>query len=497
MLVIILAKLIGMLRDVVLANYFGTTNVSDAYLIAGSVPTLLFYFIGHSISTAFLPMYNKVLHSKGEKAAQKYANNLLTVSLLLSTVIVAVLMLFPEIVVKLFASGFDQETVQLTSKIIRQSAASLYLMTFVSVWTGYLQAKNNFIIPASISLPRNLVIMASIVCAATFDVSALGWGLLIAYIGELLLMLPFVLKKGYRYTPIVALGDEDLKETLNLVVPIILGVGVSQINKIVDKSVASSVTVGGVSALNYASVINNAIQEILVTGIITILFAKCSEMVAKGLHDQVKSKLSQTLEVMILLLLPASVGIVLLAKPIVVCFLSRGIFDEASVALTSGALVCYTIGLLFMAVRDTLVKVFYSYKETRITTITATTAIAINVGLNLLLSRWLGISGLALATSISSVFHCVAMYFLLRKRIGDYGSRIHLQTVAKASLAAFVMAIAIKAIQFFFAERINSSMIELLICVGAGIVVYGIFVVVLKVPVVNDFIRKLRGIEKS
>ena len=150
-----------------------------------------------------------------------------------------------------------------------------------------------------------------------------------------------------------------------------------------------------------------------------------------------------------------------------------------------------------MAVRDTLVKVFYSYKETRITTITATTAIAINVGLNLLLSRWLGISGLALATSISSVFHCVAMYFLLRKRIGDYGSRIHLQTVAKAGLAAFVMAIAIKAIQFFFAERINSSMIELLICVGAGIVVYGIFVVVLKVPVVNDFIRKLRGIEKS
>jgi putative peptidoglycan lipid II flippase len=130
--------------------------------------------------------------------------------------------------------------------------------------------------------------------------------------------------------------------------PIMLGVSVSQVNNIIDKSIASTVVEGGISALSYASIINNAVQEVLVTGIITILFANCATLVAKGEHELVKIKLSSTLQTFLTVLIPASCGVIILARPLVVCILGRGNFNENSVKMTVGALCCYTIGLSFL-----------------------------------------------------------------------------------------------------------------------------------------------------
>ena len=419
--IIVVSKLVGMLRDIVLANCFGTTNISDAYLIAASVPTLLFYFIGHSLSTAYIPMYNKVKAEKGEIEAQRFSNNLLNIAMVLSTVIVAVLLAVPEVVVKVFAAGFDGPTTQIAVRMIRISVPSIYFMCIVNICGGYLQANKNFLAPAAISLPRNAVIVGAIVLAASFGIDWLGWGLLAAYAVEFLFLLPFVAAKGYRYRPIIQLREENIRQTMYIVAPILLGVCVSQVNKIVDRSMASMVVEGGISALTYASVINNAIQEILVTGIITILFANCSELVAKNEHDQVKRKLHDTLGAMIFLLIPASVGVIILAEPIVRVLLCRGEFDKNSLAMTMGSLRCYTVGLLFLAIRDALIKVFYAYKETRTTTFVSITAIIGNIIMNLVLGRIMGIRGLALATSLTAVFSCVTLYVLLRRKIGDYG----------------------------------------------------------------------------
>lgn len=439
MSVILVSKVIGMLRDVVLANYFGTSNVSDAYLIAASVPTLLFYLIGHALSTAYIPMYNRVRAEKGEKAAMGFSNNLLTVALLLSTLIVALLLAFPEVVVKIFAAGFDVDTAQIAVRLIRISAPSIYLMCTVNVLGGYLQANRNFLAPASISLPRNAAIVASVVIAAARGLDWLGIGLLASYTMELFVLLPFVLKKGYRYRPCVKLSDEYMRQTMYVVAPIVLGVCVGQVNKIVDRSMASTILEGGISALTYAGIINIAIQEILVTGIVTILFAKCSEYVANGEHEKVKKQLSNTINTMTLLIVPACVGVWILAEPIVKLVLCRGEFDQNSLEMTAGALRFYTLGLLFLALRDTLVKVFYAYKETRTTTIVSITAILGNIVMNILLGRLMGINGLALATSLSAVYSCVMLYVLLRKKIGDYGLRSMLRVGLKSALGCVPM----------------------------------------------------------
>lgn len=472
MMVIVISKLIGMLRDVVLANYFGTTNISDAYLIASSVPVLLFYFIGHSLSTAYIPMYNKVKVKSGEQSAVYFSNNILNTALILSTFIVIILLLFPNLVIKLFAAGFDYETASIAARLIRISAPSIYLMCIVHICGGYLQANKSFLAPAAISLPRNAAIVVSVILAASLGTDILGWGLLVSYFLEFLFLLPFVLKTGYRYRPVLNIKDEELKHTFYIVMPILLGVCVSQINKIIDRSIASTVVVGGVSALSYASIVNNAVQEVLVTGIITILFSSCAELVAKGEHERIANKLSSTVNTMIFLLVPASVGIVVLSEPIVKLLLSRGSFDENSIAMTTGALSCYTVGLVFLAVRDTLVKVFYAYKETKITTITSVIAILINIILNILLSVFMGINGLALATSISAAVHCIVLYILLRKKIGDFGLKGLMFTLVKALISSGVMLLTLRLVQNALSGGTLHEFVALLLSVLIGAAVY-------------------------
>ena len=496
MSVIIISKIVGMMREIILASCFGTSNISDAYLIASSVPTLLFYFIGHSLATAYIPMYNEVRAKKGNDTAQRFSNNILNISLVISTAIVLFLLLFPNAVVKIFAAGFDAPTAEIAARLIRISAPSIYLMTIVQICGGYLHANGSFLVPAAISLPRNAAIVVSVVLAITLGTDVLGWGLLASYILEFIFLLPFVWRKGYKYRPTIDFKDEDLKPTLNMIVPILIGMCVGQINKIVDKSMASMSIVGGVSALSYASIINTTVQEILVTSIITIMFSKCSELVAKEEHDKVKSRLSNTLNTITFLLIPASVGVILLAKPIVSAVLLRGSFDAYSLKITSGALTCYTIGLTFLAMRDTLVKVFYAYKDTKTTTVTSIIAIVINIILNLVLSKIMGINGLALATSISAIFSFISLYVLLRRKIGDFGFGKLIVTVIKTLVSCGVMAVVILLLRHYVTGNL-SALVELIVCVLSGAAVYFVVSLILRAEPMTIVLRGARSFLKK
>lgn len=472
MLVIIFSKLLGMARDVVLANYFGTSSVSDAYLIAVSVPTLLFYFIGHSLSTAYLPMYNKVKQEQGDAAAERYTNNLTCIALLLSTVIVVVLLAFPELVVKIFAAGFDSKTTKLAAGFIRSSACSLYFMSIVNIWGGYLQAGKNFLIPATISVPRNLVIMTSVVLAATVNIYWLGFGLLAAYVAEFLLLLPFVLKRGLRFSPCLDWNDASIRETLYMILPVLLGLSVSQINKVIDRSLASIAVEGGVSALTYASVLNNAVQEILVSGVVAILFANCTKWVASGEEEKVKTQLNKTLDTIILLVIPAALGIIVLSEEIVTVFLKRGSFGVSAVSITKDALCIYTLGLFFLAVRDILAKTFYAYKMTKLTTATSIAAIIINIVLNLALIKRLGINGLALATVLATVFQCAVLYLLFNIKVLKLNNKGLLKHMITSLLSSMIMAGFVHYARVRIVKIVTNSTMELICLILVGVTVY-------------------------
>lgn len=491
MCAIVFAKIIGMLRDVVLANYYGTSEISDAFLIAISVPTLLFYFIGNAISTAYLPIFNKIRTKDGEEAAMRFSNNLLTISLLLCTVIVLALFFFPKQIVKVFAAGFDEGTLNITAYYVRFASFSLYFMTIISILTGYLQANKNFIIPAIISLPRNAIIMLSIIISSHFGNKVLGIGILLALFSECVLLFPFAKINKYKYKFVFELRSPNIKETLYITLPIILGVGVSQINKIVDKSIASTVVVGGISSLSYAAVINNAVQEVLVTGLITILFAKCAELVAEGKNEIVKQKLSSTVETMSFVLIPASFGVVVLSELIVKCVLCRGSFDSQSLLMTKGALCFYTIGLPFLAVRDSLIKVLYAYKDTKMPTLISIVGIFINVVFNFVLSKYMGINGLALATSISAIVQCIALYAILNKKIGCVIQQKQIHTIVASIASGFIMYLLIQHGLNSISFNIESDFVVMLLWLFIGCLIYILLSLILRSPVAIQLLKKV------
>ena len=420
-LVIGLSKLFGLFRDVALANYFGTSSISDAYIIAFSVPSLLFYFLIHALTTAYIPIYNQIYVKNGRDFAIRYSNNVVSISLLFSLIIVLCLMLWPEFIIKIFAAGFDEETIAITSKFIRIASPSLFFMVFSSAGGSFLNINKNYLIPGAIGIPRNIILILSIYFAYVFSIDFLGFGILLAFFSEFLLIIPFLYSYSYRPRFIFDINDKNIKETMYLVAPLFLGLGITQINKVVDKSIASSITEGGISALSYASVINNAIQELIVTSAITILFAECARWVAEKRDDEIRKKVNSIFEIILVLLIPLSFAVYTNSDLIVRIIFARGVFDHNSILLTQECLRFYTIGLVFIALRDTLIKVFYAYKETKITTRVSIFSIILNIILNFILSSYIGLSGLALATSISIIINFLLLYYLLQKRMGDFG----------------------------------------------------------------------------
>lgn len=491
MLVIIFSKLIGMSRDIVLANFFGTSSTSDAYIIAVSIPVLIFYLIGHAISTSYIPMYTKIRSDYGVIKADSYSNNITNISLIISIVIFVLLLFFPETVIKLFAAGFSQETISLSARFVRLSAFSIFFMIFINIFSAYLNVYRNFLVPASVSVPRNIVILFSIYLAYKYDIIFLGLGILLAYFAEFLFILIFVKMNGYKFKCKVNFKDDKVKETLFMVVPILISTGVSQINKIIDKSIASTIVEGGVSALNYASVINNGIQEVLVTGIITVMFANFAYLVAKGELDKVKEGLSKSINYMAFFLIPTTIGIIIFSKEIVIILFSRGVFDEASILMTSNSLIFYSIGLFFIAVRDIVIKVFYSFNNTRITTIVSIISIIINIVLNFVFSKVMGIKGLAFATSISAIFNSLVLYVLIRRKIGDFDSKETLFVIIKSLISSIVMCIILLVLKD--TDFLNNYLfIKLFILVAGGVLIYFITSIILKNQVANTFLLNLR-----
>ena len=197
--------------------------------------------------------------------------------------------------------------------------------------------------------------------------------------------------------------------------PIILGSSVAQMNVLVDRTLASQIVEGGISALNYGNNINLIALGIIVASISSVLFPRISKMAVENNIKEMKKYLSETITTINILVLPITVGYMIFAEPIVQLLFGRGEFSSQAVSLTSSALFFYSIGLVAKSQRDILSNVFYSLQDTKTPMLNASIALIINIVLNIVLSKYLGISGLALASSISLIFCSFLLFVSLRK----------------------------------------------------------------------------------
>lgn len=498
MLATMLAKILGFAREITLMYTYGTSAYSDVYITAMNIPLALFSSIGAALVTTFIPIYHESLQDGGEKNAYKFTNNILNIVLILSIVLSIIGYVFAEPLVKLFAMKFEGEKLLLTVQFVRIMMPGILFIGMSNIMVSYLQIKDSFTIPGLIALPNNIIIIVSIIISyITKNLYILAIGSLIGMISQFVFLIPFAIKKGYKFKLIFNLRDKYFKKMIFLVGPVFIGVAVNQINVMVDRSLASSFGDGIISALNSANRLNLFVTGLFISTIGAVIYPTLSKLSTNNNREEFSEAIVKSLNSIILLILPITIGAIVLATPIVKVLFERGAFDDRSTQLTSTALIFYSIGMIGFGLRDILSKVFYSIKDTKTPMINGIIAMILNVILNFILVRVMGYAGLALATSLSAIICTIFLFMSLHKKIGYFGQDRILKTTFKSMISTIIMGLVTLKLYEFLFDNIGRGSIETivsLVCsVIIGVIIYGLLIFLLKVEEVNliiDIVKK-------
>ncbi len=455
----VISRVLGFVRDILIAKFFGTARYAQAFVVAFRIPNMLRDLIGEgATNAAFVPVLSEYSETRKKEEFWRLANVLLNVGLIVLTGVTLLGIAFAPVIVRLIAPGFigDAEKLRVTIYLTRFMFPYILLVGLLAYCMGILNSLKHFSAPAFAPAILNLSI---IICALLRQgsVSALATGVLIGGVIQLAVQIPVLFTKGFRFNFASGVYHPAVKKIGVLLVPRILGSCVYQINLFINTMLASLshiVGEGGVAALYYA---NRIFQFPLAIFGIAIAQAALPTMSREALESglsKLKETLSFSLRAVNFIMLPASLGLIVLARPITSALFERGAFNHYSTFITANALIFYSIGLFSYAGIKILVSCFYSLKDTLMPVKIASMSLVLNIVLSIILMFPLKISGLALATSFSGIFNFLILFFILRKKIGGLDDLKILKSFIKVLLASLVMA----ALIYFSAFKIGLNL---------------------------------------
>jgi putative peptidoglycan lipid II flippase len=452
------SRLLGLVRDQVLAFYFGAGDAMDAYRVAFRVPNLLRdLFAEGAMSAAFVPTFTKHLTQDGKAAAWRLGNNVINALALVTGTLVILGMVFTEPLVRVFASDYADVPGKLeqTITLARVMLPTLTLIAVAAAAMGMLNALRHFFIPALSPAMFNVV---TIVVAAVLiplspwlsvdPIMIIAVGTLLGGVAQLALQWPTLRREGYKYRPILDWRDPGLRRILVLMGPGTIGLAATQVNLLVNTTLATGEGTGAVASLEYAFRLMYLPIGLFGVSIATAVLPAVSRQIASHDEASVKRTLADGLALMLMLNVPATVGLIVLAEPIVRLIFERGRFTADATLATAGALQFYALGLVGYSVVRIASPTFYALGQNRIPVVVSIISVAINAGLNLWLVRVLGFKGLALGTSIAALFNAVTLFVLLRTRLGGINGGPLFSSFIRIVIAALVMGSAAWSVNF-------------------------------------------------
>lgn len=497
MIATILSKVLGFGRELVLASSYGASEYSDAYLMAMNIPLVILTVIGSTISTVFIPTYFDINNRLGKEKALKFTNNVFNIVMVVCILLIMICCIYITPLVKIFAMGFEGEILQLTIKFTQISIIGIIFTGLSYIISSYLQVNNNFIIPGLISIPKNIIIIASIILSINYNPYIMIWGSLLGTMIEFIVQIPYAVKQKYKYIPYINIKDEYIKRAMWLIGPVLIGVAVNQVNVMVDRTLASTLETGSISALNYANKLNGFVTAIFITSIASVIYPKLSKLSSENDKEKFSKSAVQSINSIILLVIPISVGAIVLSTPIVELLFQRGEFDARATNMTANALIMYSIGMVAFGLRDILGKVFYSLKDTKTPMKNGVIAMLMNIVLNIILVKYLKLAGLALATSISSIICILLLFKALNNKIGYFGQDKIIKTTLKSMISAIMMGIVVYFSYSLLSNILDAGFIQEVLSlfgsISIGAVVYTIVVILLKVEEVMIIINQIKN----
>ncbi len=492
------SKVLGFFREALIASKYGSGAGTDTFFIALSTIGLFSTLLAQTIGTTLIPILSDIEVHDGKKGKLRHLNNFLNITVLVATIMVLIAFFTAPWIMKVLGRGFEGKQFDYAILLTRIGLPLLIVSSVVGIFNGYLESEERFTESAAADYPLNLVyIIFLLFLAQYFSITALMVAAVIAEASKLLIQIPSMKRIGYEYKIKINFKDTYIRKMGVLIPPVLLSVGITDLNNLVDKSMASSLKSGSVSALNYANILNSVILSIFITAIIRVVFPILSKEANAKDYVRLKKIMHLSLNIVLLITIPAAIGMIVLANPAVKFAYQRGQFGEVATSMTSSALIYYSFGLVGSGVKILLTRIFYALQDTKIPMKNSFYALVLNVIFNLILVRIMDHNGLALASSLSNTLTAIILLYELRKKIGSLGLKSMIQSSIKVLVSSVLMGGVIYFIYNYSIATFNPSrMIELLLIiltVVIGVLVYLASLYLLKVEELHFFIKKAQN----
>lgn len=420
----LISKVLGFLRETCMAAVFGASRVTDAYLVATIIPWMLFAVVSGALTMSMIPVYTRRVHDAGQEAGRRFVDALSTLVIGVCLIAVLIGMAAASPLVRLAAPAYHGEIFRLTVSLTRVLLPMMIFFGLAAVLTGYLQASERFTWPALTGIPFNLImIMAIFLGGRRYGIIAVAVGMVLAALSQLVVLSPGLLSGGYRFRLVLDLKDPGLRQVGRLLFPIMLATGCMQLGLTVDRMMASGLEAGSISALNYGNLLTQLPLGIFSMAVNTVLYPTFARLAADHDLAGLRSSVAAGVRVTLFLIIPMMVALIALREPMVRILFERGAFDSRATGLTACAVLFFSLGLVAMGLRDMLSRVFFSLQDTITPMLIGLGAVLINAVLNYCLIQPLGLGGLALATSLSSILAVSLLFWFLRRRLDGIGGR--------------------------------------------------------------------------
>jgi putative peptidoglycan lipid II flippase len=443
------SRILGLVRDQVLAYYFGTGDAIDAFRVAFRIPNLVRdLFAEGAMSAAFVPTFTAELTNGGKPRAFRLANSVVTALILVTGVLVILGIVFADPLARFYAEGFERVPgkLELTVQLTRIMTPFLTLVAVAAVLMGMLNSLGHFFVPALSPAMFNvatIVIMVSLVPFADtlgiHPITLVAISTIVGGFGQLLIQWRPLRHEGYSYRPALDVRDPALARVLLLMGPGTVGLAATQINIFVNTRFAADEGTGAIAALDYAFRVMYLPIGLFGVSIAAASTPAFSRQVASGDRTQVGATVASAIGLMLALNVPATVGLIVLAPAIIALIFEHGRFTSADTLATAGALQFYAVGLVGYSVVRIVSPAFYALRRSRIPVVASIASVVANVALAFALVRVMSFEGLALATSLAAIVNAAIQLVLLRRELGTiHAGRIAL-TFAKTVVAALAM----------------------------------------------------------
>jgi putative peptidoglycan lipid II flippase len=443
------SRILGLVREQVLAALFGAGDEMDAYFVAFRIPNLVRdLFAEGAMSAAFVPTFTRHLTLHGKQSAWRLANNVINALLLITGLLVVVGCTFATPLVTAYAKSFESVPgkLELTITLARVMFPFLIFVALSVAVMGMLNSLHHYFVPSLAPATFNVV---AIVCAFALTplmprfgyprIMSMAIATLLGGVAQLLVQVPALRREGFRYRPTLEPADPGLHRILLLMGPGTVGLAATQLNLFVSTLLATGQGTGAVSWLQYAFRVMYLPLGLFGVSIATAVLPAAARHAA--VHDTlaIRSTVSRGLTLMLMVNIPAACGLALLSHDIVRLLFERGHFTPSDTIATAAALRIYAIGLIGYSTTRIISPVFYALGRSRVPVVLSGVSVGVNLVLSLVLVRALGFVGLALATSMAELTNATLCLFLLRMQLGGIGGRQLATALTKVALASFGM----------------------------------------------------------